>query len=182
MKPNNFRERFLNKKTLLITVIAILIVGAGGGVALLKASDNPSFCNTCHIMKPYYQSWHDSDLLANQHAEADVDCHQCHQTSISGKVSEGVKYITGNYKNPLEKREFSRDFCLDCHSSEGEGTSWDEIKAATDFEESNPHDSHNGEQECNLCHNMHQPSKVMCAECHIFNWIDDLGEGWEQDF
>lgn len=181
MEHKSFKERFFNKKTVLIVIIAVMLIGAGTGAAVLKASENPSFCNTCHIMKPYYESWHDSDLLAAKHAEADVDCHQCHEATISTQVSEGVKYVTGSYKTPLDKREFKRDFCLECHSEQGEGASWEEIKTATNFEESNPHDSHNGEQECNLCHNMHQPSKAMCSECHIFDWIDELDAGWAQE-
>jgi uncharacterized paraquat-inducible protein A len=75
-----------------------------------------------------------------------------------------------------------RAFCLNCHSENGEGSSWEEIQAATDFDESNPHDSHNGEQNCNLCHQMHTQSKPMCVECHIFKWYDDLDEGWTTEW
>ncbi len=77
----------------------------------------------------------------------------------SGKAMEGINFITGNYTLPLEGgTEIDRRFCLECHSPEGEGSSWDEIKVATNYEESNPHDSHHGEQECNICHNMHEKS------------------------
>jgi cytochrome c nitrite reductase small subunit len=173
-----FRERFLNRKTLIIIAALIIVVGAGGAAALVKASDYPAFCNTCHIMKSYYTSWHDSNLLANQHAEADVECHDCHQATIATQAHEGIAYITGNYKTPLEKRQFSRDFCLKCHSESGGATTFEQAKAATNFEESNPHDSHNGEQDCTLCHNMHRQSEVMCAQCHHFDWMNDLDESW----
>ncbi len=175
IKPDGFRKRFLNKKALLIMVLVIVVVGAGGGIYIVKASDNPAFCTTCHIMQPYYDSYHGSDLLANKHAEADLVCHDCHESSISIQAEEGWAFITGNYTIPLEKLEVSRDFCLECHDDFDTA-----VKAATNFEESNPHDSHNGEMECNVCHSMHQPSEVLCSQCHIFDWIDELGDGWEK--
>lgn len=178
MKNNDGEQRssrFSKKKVLLTIALLVVVVAAGGGIYLLKASDDPSFCNVCHIMEPYYESWKDSNLLANKHAEEDVECHDCHEPSLSTQVEEGVKYVTGNYQDPLEKREFSKDFCLECHDD------FESIKAATDFEEGNPHDSHNDDQECNLCHNMHQESQVTCAECHYFSWIDELDDSWAKE-
>lgn len=174
-----FRERFLNKKVLIILVAFLIIVGAGAGVAVEKASDNPAFCQLCHIMKPYYQSWYASSLLANKHAQAGVTCHQCHESSIAIQTQEGIKFITGDYKTPLDKRNFgTRDFCLKCHSKSGGAEPFEQVKTKTNLEESNPHDSHNGEQNCNLCHSMHRQSKVMCAQCHQFSWMDKLDESW----
>jgi len=93
--------------------------------------------------------------------------------------------VTGDYKNPLDKREFgTQDYCLNCHSDSGtgtpQGTIFGEAKSNTMFTESNPHDSHNGEQNCNLCHSMHQQSTVMCLECHQFGWIDELDGSWNK--
>lgn len=177
MERKSFRERFLNKKVILIVVGAAVIIGAGTAGALLKASENPSFCATCHVIEPYYLSWSEGALLDHKHAEQDVTCQECHHNSIPEKAMEGINFITGNYTLPLEGGpDTSREFCLECHSEEGEGASWEEIKLATNFEESNPHDSHNGEQECNTCHNMHEKSYAFCSECHIFNWLDDLDE------
>ena len=179
----DIKQKYTKKKVLLILVALIVLVGAGSSIYLVKASDNPSFCSACHIMQPYYQSWHESSLLANKHAAANVTCHDCHESSLAIQAEEGIKFVTGNYQVPLEKRVFSNDFCLQCHSDLGmgapKGTTFEAAKVATDFEESNPHDSHNGEQNCNQCHNMHQESKVMCAQCHMFEWTDKLDAGWE---
>lgn len=180
MERKSFRERFLNTRVILIVIVAVVIIGSGTAAGLLKASENPSFCANCHIIKPYYLSWNEGPLLDHKHAKEDVTCQECHHSSIPGKAMEGLNYITGNYELPLEGGpEAGREFCLECHSENGQGSSWEEIKAATDFEESNPHDSHNGEQDCNVCHNMHEPSNVFCSECHIFDWIDGLDdEAW----
>ncbi|ADI01007.1 MAG TPA: cytochrome c3 [Syntrophothermus lipocalidus] len=160
-------------RNLVLIAVALIVMGSGTGIGLLKASEKPAFCSYCHIIKPYYNSWNEGDLLAHKHAEHDVTCHDCHQESVSDKISEGVKYLTGDYETPLNRREFgTREFCLSCHDFE-------KVKSATNFEESNPHDNHNGDQECNLCHNMHRESQVMCAQCHQFEWMDDLGKGWK---
>jgi len=175
MERKSFRERFLNKKVILIVLVALIIIGAGTGAGLLKASENPSFCATCHIIKPYYESWSDSALLDHKHSLQDITCQDCHHATIPEKAMEGINYVIRNYTLPLEGGpEDIRGFCLECHSEEGQGSSWEEIKAATDFEDSNPHDSHHGQLDCNICHNMHEPSYVFCSQCHIFSWIDDL--------
>jgi nitrate/TMAO reductase-like tetraheme cytochrome c subunit len=172
-EPGKKRKKKFTKKTILIIMGVILIVGFGGGAGLIKASDNPAFCAACHNMEKYYASYDEEGLLANKHADAGVTCHDCHQDSMGKKIEEGVKYVTGDYETPMEKRDFgTREFCLDCHD-------FDEVKSKTDFEQSNPHDSHNGEQECNTCHNMHQESQVMCEECHTFDWTEELDEGWK---
>ncbi|HAA09957.1 MAG: cytochrome c3 [Syntrophomonadaceae bacterium] len=177
MERKSFRERFLNKKVILIVIGVAVIIGAGTAGALLKASENPSFCATCHLVEPYYVSWSEGVLLDHQHAVEDVTCQECHTRSIPEKAMEGLNFITGNYTLPLEgSQQGDRQFCLECHSEDGDGSSWEEIKLATVFEESNPHDSHHGEQDCNICHNMHEKSYAFCSDCHIFNWLSELDE------
>lgn len=174
----NFREKYLNKKALLILAFALLIIGGGSGAALLKASETPAFCASCHIIKPYYESWNGATLLDSKHAQENVNCQECHYHTLSGKIEEGLHYVTGDYTLPLKSEYGKRAFCLECHSKKGGASSWEEIKAATDFEESNPHLSHHGEQNCNLCHKMHEPSTVMCSGCHTFKWMDNLDDPW----
>ena len=124
MKHKSIRSYF-NRKAILIMLSAIVIVGAGAGVGLLKASANPTFCGTCHIIKPYYQSWNEGSLLDHQHAEANVTCQECHHSTIPEKAQEGFNYIIANYVVPLEGGpDGGRDFCLDCHSENGNGSSW----------------------------------------------------------
>jgi nitrate/TMAO reductase-like tetraheme cytochrome c subunit len=48
----SIRERLLHKKTILILVAVGIVIGAGSGIYLLKASDDPAFCSSCHIMEP----------------------------------------------------------------------------------------------------------------------------------
>ncbi|WP_425804449.1 cytochrome c3 family protein [Desulfitobacterium sp. Sab5] len=167
VEKKKFKKRLLNKKVILIILIAFVIVGTGGTAAIVKASDNPQFCTLCHNMQPMYDSYHDSNLLANSHAKAGVKCHDCHESSLSIQAEEGMKYITGNYESPMKTREFPQEMCLKCHN-------YDDVKAKTNFDESNPHDSHNGELQCYTCHKMHEPSQVLCTQCHNFSWMNNL--------
>lgn len=172
-QKKNMKEKLLQKKVIIpLIILAAIIIGCSG--ILFAVSDKPAFCSTCHIMKPYYQSYSEGDLLAYKHAAGGVDnCHDCHEEDLATKVNEGIKYVTGDYKTPLDKRNFAtKQFCLECHD-------FNKIKAATAFEESNPHDSHNGEQQCYECHSMHGQSKVMCSQCHSFDWMSELDGSWK---
>ncbi|MFQ6034367.1 MAG: NapC/NirT family cytochrome c [Sedimentisphaerales bacterium] len=63
---NVFRELKLPVKILLIGgVFAFFIAGS------LIVTGEPGFCNSCHVMKPYYANWQ-----ASSHSE--VNCTKCH--------------------------------------------------------------------------------------------------------
>jgi len=51
----------------------------------------------------------DSNLLVYKHSQAGVKCHDCHESSIVLQAEEGFKYVTGDYKDPLEKRNFANE-------------------------------------------------------------------------
>jgi hypothetical protein len=89
-----------------------------GMVGLVEYSTSPSFCNSCHIMKPYYDAWKTS----THNFVACVDCHYPPGLTekLAGKVqavSQVVKYVTRTYgtKPYAEIKDAS---CLqsECHS------------------------------------------------------------------
>lgn len=154
------------KKLMLGLVSALAVVGLGANIVLVKTSHNPSFCATCHIIRPYYQSWSEGELLASKHRQAGVTCQDCHKSSYVDKVKEGTKYITGQYSTPLPGLKVSQQECLRCHGS------YEKVAALTAKMEPNPHENpHFGNLECSSCHKMHKESKVYCAQCHNFDWI-----------
>jgi hypothetical protein len=157
-------------KIILVAVVVLAVLGAGGGALAWQQSKNPAFCANCHIIEPYYEGWEDSDLLAHAHAEAGVECKDCHVTTPMDAAGEAFSYVTGSYEDPLKERKFPMEECFVCH----EHGSYEEIiEMTSDLEEevgANPHDSHYGEMECYLCHKMHRPSEDYCAECHSFEW------------
>lgn len=174
---NGKKKTFFTKKKVLVIVGIVVVLIFGGGFATLKASDNPSFCGICHVMDKYLASYEKGSLLAKKHADAGVKCHDCHETSLGNKMQEVIATVTGNYETPLKKRNFGkREYCLDCHNdSKKVDKVFKTVKAETSYDDaSNPHDNHNGDLDCNVCHNMHRKSEVYCQSCHTFSWFGDL--------
>jgi len=75
-----------------------VIVATVGSVGFIEYSAQPGFCDNCHIMEPYYDSWQLS-------SHKDVPCIQCHyapgiKAEAMGKfqaANQVVKYVTGAY-------------------------------------------------------------------------------------
>lgn len=167
-------EKSSRAKMLVLLAVVIVAMGLGAAFALLHVSKDPAFCSSCHIIKPYYESWKSGNLLASKHAAKGVECLDCHQKTYLEKAQEGLHYVTGSYSNPLKPITFPWSRCQDCHRKD-----FDKVKAATNFEQSNPHDNHLGEIDCTLCHKMHRQSEVYCAQCHEFTWFKKLDSSWK---
>lgn len=90
-----------------------------GSVAFIEYSTSPSFCASCHIMKPYYDMWKNS-----QHKEvACVDCHYPpgFRKELKGKfqaMSQVAKFLTGTYSTkPYAEIEDASCLRSGCHST-----------------------------------------------------------------
>ncbi|MEW6202632.1 MAG: cytochrome c3 family protein, partial [bacterium] len=74
--------------------LTVLIVGVILYV-MVKTTEKPQFCSTCHIMKPYYRAWETS-------SHNKVPCIECHYapgilSTMEGKfkaLSQVAKYVT----------------------------------------------------------------------------------------
>jgi hypothetical protein len=133
-----------------------------GGAGLWWAHEQPFICATCHNIRPYYESWASSDLLANEHAEEGVRCLDCHPFDPIESAQEALIYIGGAYEEPMAERSFPSEMCTECHTPQ-------ELSQRFASRERNPHQGHAGETAevpCGVCHNVHRPSVDYCAECH----------------
>ncbi len=145
--------------------LAVIAAAAGtGGYVIHLSNTSPEFCGTCHIMQKNVNSYLSSNDMDNVHAQANVQCKECHDYSIPAEISSGIKYITGNYtvntEGELMPVAYSDDMCLKCHIS-------DEYMAkATDFLHRNPHKNHNGDLDCKTCHISHGDQINYCGTCH----------------
>jgi predicted CXXCH cytochrome family protein len=92
--------------------VALAIIGAGFA---MQMSSTPGFCGSCHIMRPYYDSWKHS-------GHNTIACVECHiSPGITAELrkkyeamSMVVKYFTGTYgTNPWA--EVDDAACLRCH-------------------------------------------------------------------
>ncbi|HXV86801.1 MAG TPA: cytochrome c3 family protein, partial [Gemmatimonadales bacterium] len=95
-----------------------VIVGAVSGVAFIEYSAQPGFCDNCHNMVPYYQSW-----ATSSHNQ--VPCIKCHyapgiRAEAMGKLqaaNQVVKYVTGAYgTKPWAEIEDAACLRSGCHS------------------------------------------------------------------
>jgi nitrate/TMAO reductase-like tetraheme cytochrome c subunit len=92
--------------------LGIVIVATG---TAMEVSSRPSFCGSCHIMAPYYESWKHS-------SHKNIACVECHippgVTAELRKKYEALsmvaRYFTGTYStNPWT--EIDDAACLRCH-------------------------------------------------------------------
>lgn len=101
-------------KLILIAFAISIILFLG----LLKFSTTPHFCNSCHIMRPYYEGWKKS-------THNNVPCIDCHYPPAGPKtmlwhkiqaLSQVVKYITRTYgSKPYAEIEDASCLRRGCH-------------------------------------------------------------------
>jgi len=79
-------------------LLIVGVFGFGGMAGMAEYSMQPDFCQSCHIMEPYYRAWHESN-------HKNVACVDCHFEPGIGKTlygkfqasSQAIKYITHTY-------------------------------------------------------------------------------------
>lgn len=170
--PEGAEKPKKSKKKLFIILGVVIVVLVAAIVGGLIWHEQPSFCNSiCHTpMDTYVEGYYsgDSTLLITTHANAGKECLDCHVPEISEQLTEGMKWIQGDYVYPLESRGetiATEEFCLasGCHD-ETSYADLTEFSADWDF---NPHaTSQHGEQACSSCHKMHGQSVMYCSQCH----------------
>ncbi len=120
-KPHRLRRWLIRVG---IGFVALLVVGVCClGVAEYRTAQ-PEFCASCHIMEPYYESWH-----ADVHGtKLDVACVECHyapgeRTTIKAKfkgLSQVTSYFSGRYGATRPRAHVSNASCMSakCHGDE----------------------------------------------------------------
>jgi hypothetical protein len=134
-------------------IVTVLLLGVGT-VGFIEYSAQPGFCNNCHNMVPYYDSW-----ASSSHNE--VACVKCHyapgiKAEAMGKLqaaNQVVKYITGTYGlRPWAEIEDAACLRSGCHATrklEGEVTF-----SGVRFD----HTAHLGE--------LRRGKRLRCTSCH----------------
>jgi len=151
----------------IIGLIALFVVVSGvalTGLAVHQSNTNPEFCATCHIMKKNVTSYMTSNHMDNVHAQANVECKDCHDYSLVAEITSGINFVTGNYSvdsdGNLLKASYSNDLCFKCHID------YNHIASSTDYLTRNPHNNHNGQMSCKSCHISHGDQIDYCSTCH----------------
>jgi cytochrome c nitrite reductase small subunit len=107
------------KRKIIIIIAGLIVFFIIALLAFLKFSTSPQFCRSCHIMKPYYESWKSS----KHNRVGCVDCHyppSAPQTLLWKKfqaLSQVVKYVTRTYSSkPFAEVEDAACLREGCHS------------------------------------------------------------------
>ncbi len=151
----SFLDRFSRPLKIVIQLgILGVILLALGTVGFIEYSAQPSFCDNCHIMKPYYDSWATS-------SHNTVKCIECHyppgiKAEAMGKVqaaNQVVKYVTGAYGvKPWAEIEDAACLRSGCHTEL-------ELEGEVDFEGVRfDHSHHLGE--------LRRGKRLRCTSCH----------------
>ena len=87
-----------------------------------------------------------TNTISGKHLEQDLSCADCHNTDTPEK------------RPPVSS-------CYGCHGE------YPDVAELTADMEMNPHNSHQGEIRCTLCHTSHKPPVLYCNECHSYEMI-----------
>ena len=101
----------------ILLLIAIAVIFSGGAIVI---TGQPGFCNSCHIMNPYYESWEHS-------SHSKVNCLDCHlQPGLTGYakgkingLAQAVACVVGRVGTKPNATVLDAS-CMrpECHSSE----------------------------------------------------------------
>ncbi|MHC4352144.1 MAG: NapC/NirT family cytochrome c [Planctomycetota bacterium] len=101
----------------ILLLVVIVIFFSGGAIVI---TGQPGFCNSCHIMNPYYESWEHS-----KHSK--VNCLDCHlqpgfKGYVKGKINglaQAVACVVGRV-GTKPNAVVEDDSCMrpECHSTE----------------------------------------------------------------
>lgn len=148
---------------------------------VLLANDDLVPCGDgCHILESYLKDAEQKEhLLAFKHQiDWDVSCEDCHQRNAKQIAHEKKVFKSGEYDDPLYRREFSNAMCLNCHDDyDGLVDRTDDYKEVARI---NPHQNHLRQTDCSNCHRVHRKSRFTCSECHkSTDWKSVLPTGWQ---
>lgn len=117
MKSLISKIKQLNWKVKILLLAAAVIVAASGAIVV---SEQPGFCNSCHIMNNYYENWETS-------THSEVNCLECHlqpgfMGHVKGKInglSQAIDCIVGRV-GTKPSATILDESCLrsECHSTE----------------------------------------------------------------
>lgn len=112
-------------KHLAITVLALIVISVIGLVIADHKTSQPEFCGSCHIMKPYYESWQ-ADVHGGKLGVACIECHyapgerETWMAKMRG-LSQVTSYVSGRYGAGRPRAHVDNRSCLTskCHGDMG---------------------------------------------------------------
>ena len=202
-----------NKFGILAAVVAVIAIA---GIGFWQWHETPGFCAAfCHNMDEYLYTYNEPQgvggvdkygnvvsntnaMMATLHrqnnttAMSEITCMGCHHAIIGEQISEGIGWVLGSYKYPLDERvgdqlthwwgEPGNVFCSNenCHAyllGNDNQISMAKLQDSTRWMSFNPHEMHHESLNlaCTDCHKGHRASVYVCAGCHE---EAELPSGW----
>lgn len=126
----------------MLAIVGVLLAAGFAGTPVAGFTEKPSFCATCHEMKPYYAAW-------SVGGHKDVACVACHVdpgTVANAKhkvaaLKEVYDHVAGDPRFPRGDSSVPDSRCLACHTS---------LPAVT--KSGFQHSLHIGQSTCVSCH------------------------------
>lgn len=139
-------------------------------------TSQPSFCASCHEIRPYVTSW-------QQSAHHKTACFTCHAApgllNYIGRKVQGVKevYVHLTQPEPKPKARITDSVCLSCHSGRQSGEKFGNVPETSETTRMTfshrLHLAKEGLGSCLTCHAgvVHAPSgpnlmSTVCSRCH----------------
>jgi len=179
-KSKNEKKKWwkLSRKKALLLVLLVLILSSSG---FMVVSSRPGFCNSCHIMKPYYASWQTS-------THSEVNCLDCHIQPgfvglIKGKINgmaQAIDCMVGRM-GTKPNASVSDESCLreGCHSVEDLNQGPVEYKKFRFTHKGHLNAQVDGIKiTCGICHSHHEGQEHFrvnpqsCFQCHFLKSPD----------
>ena len=160
------------------TILGLAVLAPTSYVAVHQSSTS-DFCNSCHIMEPYHESWGNS-------AHSDITCIECHfdpgtMGTLKGKfqaLTQLTKYVTRT-AGTRPWAHVSDASCLQCHALE-------HLEGPLDFDgiafDHGPHllELRGHQLQCVTCHSQvliddhFTVQKDVCYTCHFMPAADGV--------
>ena len=167
----------LLRKRWVVTTLAIIVIVLGGGFGSLQYTNQPGFCQSCHIMDPFYQSW-----KASAHSNvACVDCHYApgEKYKISAKMkalNQVVLYVTGTYDTKFYAH-INDASCMTsgCHGTNTPGKTMYNGKVRFDHATHYGKSARGMELRCTSCHSNNIGDQHIAADtttCYLCHFKD----------
>ncbi len=122
LPPGKWRRSTLRwAKRIVITAVLLVLVTVIGLVLADRKTSQPEFCGSCHIMQPYYESWH-ADVHGRKLGVACIECHYApgERETFLAKLrglSQVTSYLSGRYGASRPRAHVDNRSCMTskCH-------------------------------------------------------------------
>ncbi|MDW7673320.1 MAG: cytochrome c3 family protein [Bacillota bacterium] len=170
---NNHKGKFL-LVLLLVGIGLLALAGCGGGSTEEPPSQNQTSSQDNNQQQqevPVETQIPDANAGGKTVADVMASIEESNYLDAT-HLNNGLDCSTCHSELPVDKAPPTppQETCLSCHYG-----SYEELAKTTEYlKELNPHNSHDGQLDCDWCHYAHEPFNNYCGECHSYRLGDQF--------